>query len=301
MKNAINLAKNIHEIYVKQRVPRSAAAMAYYFTMSIFPVLIVAYAVLSSLNIPQDEIIKLLADVIPPDAANVILDYLSYVGGNRSTFMVIVGIIVTLTSSSAAFRSLMRIMADIQGESRYTGIRAMLYSLVVSIGLMVAIYVSGLVILSGEWLLSFLERIFGTVLFDIWKWERFAVLFLIMLTVIFVIYQITAPKESTKVKRMPGAAIASVLLVAVSIVFSRLISASVNYPIVYGSLASFIILMFWVYICSIILIMGNVFNAVFYHNRPRVSGKYREAKPKTPNNSSGDTHEKLPLDKNDRQ
>ncbi len=265
MAKAKNVTKKMLAIFTKQRVPRSAAAMAYYFTITIFPVLIVVYAILSSLNISQENLYKIWVEIIPADAADVITDYLQYVGGNRSTFMVIVGVVVTLTSSSAAFRSLMKIMADIQGKSRYIGLRAALYSIVVSLGLLAAIYVSGLVIVSGEWLLSLLERIFGTSLFDVWQYERFAILFLFMLVIIYLIYQITAPREVAMVKRLPGAAIASVLLVAVSIIFSRMISMSVNYPIVYGSLASFIILMLWVYICSIILIMGNVFNFVMYH------------------------------------
>ncbi len=57
---------------------------------------------------------------------------------------------------------------------------------------------------------------------------------------------------------------------AVSIIFSKLISMSTKYSIVYGSLASFIILMLWVYICSIILIMGNVFNIALFHGHYRI-------------------------------
>jgi membrane protein len=94
---------------------------------------------------------------------------------------------------------------------------------------------------------------------------RFAILFVLLLMIIFLLYQITAPREKERVPRMPGALVAAVLLVAVSIIFSRLITLSVNYPIVYGSLASFIILMLWVYICSTILVMGNVFNIAVYH------------------------------------
>lgn len=299
MKNAFGLAKKMFAIYTRQRVPRSAAAMAYYFIISIFPFLIVVYAVLSSLNIPQESLYKIWAQLIPADAADVITNYLQYVGGNRSTFMVIVGVVVTLTSSSAAFRSLLKIMADIQGRPRYTGVWTALYSVAMSLGLLAAVYVSGLVIVSGEWLLSFLERIFGSALFDVWRWERFAVLFLLMLVIIFLIYRMTAPREIPKVPRMPGALVASILIVAVSSVFSNLISASVNYPIIYGSLASLIILMFWVYICSIILIMGNVFNFVLYHKNTEMSGPSEKKPDRTPKTLPGDKKNGLPQDKND--
>lgn len=258
-------AKQMFDIYNKQRVYRSAAAMSYFITISLFPILICVYAILGSLHLSATGLTAIWSQIIPPDVSKVITNYLRYVGGNASTLMVIVGATVALSSASSVFRTIMTIMADIQGKSRYTGILWFIYSLVVSLGLLVVIYISGLIILTGEWFLNFLEsRLRLAYLLTLWQYVRFGVLFILLLAVIYLVYLITAPKNTKFVKRLPGAAIASVLLVAVSAVFSRLVTMSVNYPIVYGSLASFIILMFWIYICSNILIMGNVFNIVVY-------------------------------------
>lgn len=272
------ILKTMLDVFVKQRVLRSAAAMSYYITISIFPFMIVIYAILSSLNITNENLYKVWEQIIPADVLSVIVNYLQYVGGNQSTFMVIVGVTVTISSSSTAFGSLMRIMADIQGQSRFKGFWAKLYSIAISLGMIAVMYISALVILTGEWLLDFLEKTIGfAMLLDLWQWVRFAILFLLLLIIIYLIYQISAPKERRKVRRMPGAMIASVLLVAVSMLFSRLVGQAANYPIIYGSLASFIILMLWINICSLILIMGNVFNYVVYHYNPEVRrmGEYR--------------------------
>ncbi len=258
-------------IFIKQRVTRSAAAMSYYITISIFPFLIVVYAILTSLNISNENLYKVWKQIIPADVLEIILGYFRYVGGKQSGLMIFVGITVTVSSSSTAFGSLMKIMADIQGKSRFKGFWGTVYSIIVSFGLLIALYISGLVIVSGEWLRDFLAKRFGfSELLEIWQWVRFAVLFLLLLVVIYLIYQVSEPKEVKKVPRLPGAFIASVLLVAMSIVFSRLIGMAANYPIIYGSLASFIILMFWIDICSIIVIMGNVFNFVVYHKTPEI-------------------------------
>jgi len=48
----------------------------------------------------------------------------------------------------------------------------------------------------------------------------------------------------------------------VSMVFSYLIDMSTKYTLIYGSLASIIVLMVWFYTCGIILIMGNVLNLI---------------------------------------
>jgi membrane protein len=263
--------RNMLDIFIKQRVTRSAAAMSYYITISIFPFLIVVYAVLSSLNITNESLYGVWNEIIPADVMTIITSYFRYVGGNNSTVMIFIGITVTLSSSMSAFGSLMKIMADIQGKSRFKGFWGALCAALVSIGLLVTIYASGLVIITGEWLLEYLEKSFGyTVFLNLWQWARFAVLFLLLFFVIYLIYRVSAPKEIKKVRRLPGALIASVLLVAVSLIFSRMVGMAVNYPIVYGSLASFIILMFWIDICSNIVIMGNAFNFAVYQKNTDV-------------------------------
>lgn len=271
MENLKRTAKNMLDIFIKQRVTRSAAAMSYYITISIFPFLIVIYAILAGLNISNENLLKIGKEIIPADVMEIILGYFRYVGGNQSTVMLFIGITVTLSSCTSVFGSLMKIMADIQGKSKFRGFWGAVYSTLISLGLLAVLYISGLVIVSGEWLLDFLEKQLGfAMLFGLWQWVRFVLLFLLLLGIIFLIYLISAPKEIKKIRRLPGALVATVLLVAVSIVFSKLIGTAVNYPIVYGSLASFIILMFWIDICSIILIMGNVFNFVVYHKLPDI-------------------------------
>ncbi len=54
--------------------------------------------------------------------------------------------------------------------------------------------------------------------------------------------------------------------------FSWFISISVRITVVYGSLASVIIMMIWLYACGIILIMGNTLNVVIH--RFRHTGMY---------------------------
>ena len=93
------------------------------------------------------------------------------------------------------------------------------------------------------------------------------ILFMILLCIIYGVYSISAPREIKKIYRLPGALTAAVVLVAASAIYSRMITVSIRYALLYGSLASFIILMIWLYTCSIILIMGNVFNISLHKSR----------------------------------
>jgi len=261
MKKIFFVIKDMVVVFWNFPVGRSAAALSYYFTLTIFPFFICASVILGTLNIQESDAFELLEGVIPDAAFSTLSDYLNYIATSGAELMFTVGLIAMLTSSSAAFRSFIGITGDIQGKMRISGFWGFLVSFAFSILFLVAIYGSALIVVSGEWLTHFLGDHFNIVEFAaIWNWIRFLVLFLLLLIVIYSVYLISAPKNTTKMSRFPGAFAASVVLVVTSMIFSRLITASIRYEILYGSLASFIILMVWLYACSLILIMANVIN-----------------------------------------
>lgn len=59
---------------------------------------------------------------------------------------------------------------------------------------------------------------------------------------------------------LPGAAFAALALTVVSIAFSLFMGLSSKYPLVYGSLASMILLMLWLYTCCLVIYLGAVLN-----------------------------------------
>ena len=248
-------------IYLNKQITRSAASLSYFLMLTVFPFLICVSAILGSLNISETSIFRGWEQVIPGSALKIITDFLQYVGGNKSTTMLLIGGGAMLTSSAAAFRAIFSIMGDIQGKPRFSGIFGTIISFVLSVVFLAAIYLSGLVLMTGEWLIGGVERLLGLgAQLNAWQWVRFVLLFMMLFIIIYALYAISAPKETKRTSRLPGALVSAVLLVVISMIFSRIISASVKYELVYGALASFIILMVWLYTCGIILIMGNVLN-----------------------------------------
>jgi len=262
------MLEDMAEIYIGNHVARGAAALSYYLTLTVFPFLVCASAILGSLELYESDMFSLMEDIMPSATFSAVSDFLRYVTGNWSSVLLLVGLFAMLTSSSAAFRSFTGIMGEIQGRSRYTGIIKGIISFLFSIAFLAAIYISALIILTGGWLMQLLEENSGfRDLIALWTWVRFVVLFLLLFGIIFGVYYISAPRGTRRRDGLPGALIASVVLVVTSIVFSKLISVSLRYEILYGSLASFVILMVWLYVCGIILIMGNVFNISLYKSR----------------------------------
>jgi membrane protein len=261
------------EIYLKKRVPRSAAALSYYLMLSVFPMLICANAILSTFNITESSVLEMFHGILPDTVISTIGGYLEYVNANQSTFMVTTAIVVMVFSASAAFRSLLHIMEDIQGQTRFNGFFSAVFSFIVAFIFLIVIYASALIVASGRWLLALLNRYFDLgAMGEFWQWIRFAFLFVLMLMVIYALYRIAAPREKPRTQRIIGALAASFALVIVSIAFSAMITQSVKYPLIYGSLASLIIIMVWLYMCGIIVIMGNALNIVInrYRRKKRV-------------------------------
>ncbi|MEG0876119.1 MAG: YihY/virulence factor BrkB family protein [Oscillospiraceae bacterium] len=261
-RSAFSFTKDILEIYFSNHVSRSAAELSYFITLSIFPTLICIYSMLGSLLPNISLTLSQLEGFIPAETLETITDYLGYVAAHNNSTMLTAGIIGMATTSAAAFRSIHNIMGDIQGVSRFRGIFALAFSFIFSLFLMAAIYFGVIVMITGNWLLTRLASIFPKVahLF-FWPWLRFPLLLLIFALVLYGLYRITAPKQTGQVF-FPGAIIGAVVFVGVSILFSWFISISTRYPLVYGSLASIIIFMLWMYICGTILIMGNAVNVV---------------------------------------
>lgn len=263
----VRFVRDMVELYFEKRVSRSAAELAYFLILSFFPLIICVNALVGMLRIDIQSVLEVADTFIPAGVQNILTDYLGYIGGNQSGLLT-AGIIMTLFSASAAFRSLMNIMDDLYEQKRYEGLRQVAASVLYSVLLLVTIYVSGVVVLTGNWFFRLLERLLP---FDLpetnWPWMRFVILFCLVLLLILIVYRLSAPREAPPPPVFTGALLASVALVAASGLFSYFIGMSTKYSLVYGSLASVMILMVWLYLCGNILILGNVFNCVWYRHK----------------------------------
>ena len=142
---------------------------------------------------------------------------------------------------------------------------------------LLTIYLALVVLLTGGWLFHLVERLFRletvTLPWD-WQWFRFLLLFLLVFLFVLLVYRMAAPRGRPRPPILTGAFLAAVALVAATALFSWFIGLSSRYSLVYGSLASVIILLVWLYLCGNILILGNVFNCVWYrHKKRRVTGE----------------------------
>lgn len=268
----LSFAADLLRVFLDRRVSRSAAELSYYLILTLFPLLLVVTVIVGWLPIEIGDVIETLSEVMPPDSLNLVVDYLSYVQAYRSWGMLTAGVVTIITAASAAFRALMTISGEIYGRRAFRGVWYFLSSVLFSVLLLVMVYLSMVVVLTGGWFIRLLRRIFAYLPIPLsvpvhWTQVRLLLLFAVALLFLSLLYRVTAPREEERPPVMLGASLTALTLTVFSLLFSALISYSSKYSLVYGSLSAVIILMVWLYFCCNIVVLGNVFNYVLWQHR----------------------------------
>lgn len=240
-------------LYSEKRLQIASAALSYYLTMTVFPLLICLYTMLGNSHESIMRLTRLASGILAPDIIDLIEDFLAYVSSNDSSAMLLAGLFLLLSYASAAVRSIHQTIYSLQGGSKFEGLGQYIVSLIFSLVFLAAMYFAVLVMLTGK---KFIEAVNGCLPFInismSWTLVRFVVMAIIFYTVIKGIYE--APKRpEDEYSTTVGATVASAAVLAVTVIFSAFISSSANYPLVYGSLASLVLLMLWLYsVCTVI-------------------------------------------------
>ncbi len=256
----IRLLRETANIYMTRQIPRSAAALSYYLTMSVFPLVICLYTLLGSSYGKMVQVLEFLDQFLAPETTRYIKSFLVYVAQNRNPAMLLAGLLLLLTSASAATRAMHLSIAEMQGGRRYRGLWDILFSLVFSVAFVAAMYFAIVVMLTGH---EFLELIESKLPFihisRAWGWMRFLLLGGIELVVLWAMFEVMRRRD-LPYRTWPGAIVGTLAVVLMCWVFSEFIAVSARYSLVYSSLASLILLMFWLFLCCQMIYVGAAFN-----------------------------------------
>lgn len=268
----MSFARRMVAIYFEKHVARASAALVYWLILTIFPLLICINSFISWLEVDVASALEVLEPILPAGLLGVVEDYLHYanVTAGESPAFFIVGAFTMVVFASAAVRSLMDIMTEVYQRKGYGPVVRFVVSVGFSLAFLVVIYLSMVVVLTGTRLFQVLQDRLGLIwlswLLD-WPWLKFGVLFGTVFLLVSLIYLVVAPPGKPRAPVFLGALVTSACLAAASAIFSLFMSLSSRYSLIYGSLASLIILLLWLYLCGNVLILGNVFNCVRYQRK----------------------------------
>ena len=269
----MDLGLRMADAYGRYGVARSAAALSYFLVLTLFPLLMCANFLIGSLHLDLEQILAGLSQFLPAAALSTILDYLNYAAATQSSTLLLACLFTILMCASAGLRTLLQTMDDLFAAPCRDGSRRLLLSFILSALFLPTMYLSVVVVLTGDWFFHMLEELLPRQLLELiplsllshlWRWTRYLLLFCFVLLLVAAVYRLGIPKERVSRRGLWGfSAVTALAMVGSSAVFSWFIGMSSRYALVYGSLASLIILLVWLYFCGNILLLGAVLCSVW--------------------------------------
>ena len=205
---------------------------------------------------------------IPQEALDIIEQYLIYVGRDSSPRLLWFSLIFSIYFPYRAASSLLGSVRRAYGEHRPTQflryqVKLLLYTL--SLILMIVLSI-GLSVVGGRVLNYVSSHLSAYITLSdgfirLWSSLRFVIIGGIVFFPIAMMYGLA--QESHRMNRIwPGAVFSLVMWLVLSFLFSYYVENIARYSVIYGTLGAVIVLLLWLYLASVMLIMGAEFNSV---------------------------------------
>ena len=228
----------------------SAAELAYYFLLALFPMLIFLVSLVGFVPGLQEALFESLATVVPGDAMRLVQDTLRDVVSNRSGGLLSLGLFGTVWAASSGVAAVMQtlnVAYDVKEGRSFIKMRAMAVGLTVALA---ALFIGGTaLVMFGDKLAEWVSVKLGLGAVFTTAWQ--VVDYILGLAMLFIGIQLIyyfGPNVKQEWKWItPGAVIAVVLWIVASGGFRLYLRYFDSYSATYGSLGAMIILLLWLF------------------------------------------------------
>ena len=245
----------------------SAAVLAYFSMLAIFPAAILLLSLLPYLPIPNLEqtILASMHKAMPPQAADLFTSTVQSVVSERRGSLLSLGVLGTLWAASSGIQAVMQRINATLGlkETRpYWKIRGIAIALVFLVGTLVVTAFSLLIV--GNIVHEHLARVTGENSWLLWFYLalRWAIILLSMLSAFSLLYYFGPSVKQHFRFLTPGGVLATALFLTSSLLFRVYVENFGSYEATYGSLGAAIVLMLWLYVGGIVLLVGAEVNGL---------------------------------------
>jgi membrane protein len=246
-----------------------AAGVAYYAILSIFPLLLGLIAVfgffLPSVNL-QEELLKFVGKNLP-GATDILRQNMVSIVKLRGAVGVL-SIVVLFWGASAMFNAISLAINRAWDIRRY---RPFFIRKASELGMALSAGILFLLSLGASAIISILRGVFDLpvaklIIVDV---GSRLVAFLLILAVFLLLYKLIPNTRTYWRYVWPGALLAAILFEIARTLFVFYLENFANYQLIYGSIASIIVLLVWIYYSAFIMILGAEFT--FQYGRMRYS------------------------------
>ena len=264
-KRTLELLRDLYARFTNDDLLSVGAQVTYFLLLSLPPFLIFLITLLTFTPIVDFQSnIDIIATLMPANVYEILREIINQTIANRSGTLLSFGILFALWSSAHGVAYLIRgINRAYNQEETRPFLKLKAVSLAITLVLTFTIIFSMILIVFGGILgTQFFHFLgFSDIFLTIWSYFRL-IIALIAIILVFIFLYYSAPNRRMRFKEvLPGAIIASIGWVIVSFAFSFYANNLGNYTAVYGSLGGIFALLTWIYLSSIIFLLGAEINA----------------------------------------
>ena len=248
-----------------------AKAAAFSAILTLFPATLVVASVLSISHTTSSllrEVSHALGRILPEGTSAALEQYFTGTKPVRLKFLITLTII-TLWTGSGVMISWMEGFRKAYQMPKIWGLvkeRMIAFLLVVLAGIPM-VFASFILVFGNQietWIVYRVGHELGPYILGLWTALRWIISTLTSIAVIGLIFHHGVPRTQPWHRVLPGSVLATVLWFVSTIVFGVYLRRLANYNAIYGSVATAIALLVWLYIVSMAILIGAEFNAVRY-------------------------------------
>ena len=252
----------------------SAAKLAYYFFLALFPALLflIALASFSAHGDLLTHLVKLASGKAPPSVVHILRTQLTALAGQHHGGLLTFGAAAALWSSSAAMVALIDALNrayDVEDGRSWLKRRGI--AILLTLGLAVFLLVSITLVVAGPELASYVTRQAGLGAAVEWTWKiaQWPLVFCLIVTAFSLIYRFAPDVDQPFVWLSPGSLAATALWIGGSLGFRDYAVNFGTYNETYGTIGGVMVLLLWLYLTGLAIVIGGDMNAVLAHAAAR--------------------------------
>lgn len=267
-----------------------SAALTYYLIFSLFPLMILISMLVGSLNIQAEPMFQTLSNVLPQAVLDLLGGYVRYVEETPSPVLFSFAMFFSIYFPWRVVHEIMNtIRIAYELPAAPSQLKQLFKELIAAIVIPLTLCISLVLIVFGpnliHQLLSFLPEGFIQIsdsYLNIWEYARFAIAGFMIVFALIIVYELALDHHQPLRSILPGVIAVMIVWLASSAVFSFYVENIARYSIIYGTLGAFVVLLLWLYLTSVIFLMGGEVNALvlkrkrrraLYHNSSIVHDK----------------------------
>ncbi len=261
------LIKAFLHFYKESDSELTSVAVAYYWLISIFPLIMIVVNILPYFQIPISNFLIALKEFLPDSMFEVIEKIVREVLTQPSTGLLSFSVLSALWTFSKSMDFLQKAFNKAYGVAKNRGlISHQLISLLVSFGLQVLFALALFLSMFGQMLLNFLKNYWqsDSILFDYIQDFTGPIIYILLFAILVMLYYFLPNVKVTSIRYiLPGSIFVLVTLMLFLNIFSTSINTYVNHLVDVRFFSSIIVvvIMFWFILIAKILILGAVINA----------------------------------------